>query len=91
LLFVSRLSALPIRGDDYWDPPYPLPFLKSIEKGATTLVLFAYAIYVMLYLLLPSGGLYYVMYLAGRLANARLTADADPKSASEYGRELRHG
>ena len=32
-----------------------LPFLKSVEKGATTLVLFAYAMYAMLYLLLPSG------------------------------------
>ena len=30
-------------------------FLKSVEKGATTLVLFAYAMYAMLYLLLPSG------------------------------------
>ena len=32
-----------------------LPFIKSIEKGATTLVLFAYAMYAMLYFLLPSG------------------------------------
>ena len=53
-----------------------LPFLKSVEKGATTLVLFAYAMYAMLYLLLPSGvyfllpsgGLYSVLYPAGRLA-----------------------
>ena len=36
-------------------PPHLLPFLKSVEKGATTLVLFAYAMYAMLYLLLPSG------------------------------------
>ena len=59
-----------MRGDYYWDPPHLLPFLKSVEKGATTLVLFAYAMYAMLYLLLPSGvyillpsgGLYSVMY-----------------------------
>ena len=44
-----------MRGDDYWEPLHPLPFLKSVEKGATTLVLFAYAMYDMLYLLLPSG------------------------------------
>ena len=44
-----------MRGDYYWDPPHLLPFLKSVEKGATTLVLFAYAMYAMLYLLLPSG------------------------------------
>ena len=36
-------------------PPHLLPFLKSVEKGGTTLVLFAYAMYAMLYLLLPSG------------------------------------
>ena len=38
-------------------PPHPLPFLKYVEKGATTLVLFVYAMYAMLYLLLPSGAL----------------------------------
>ena len=56
--------------------PHLLPFLKSVEKGATTLVLFAYAMYAMLYLLLssgvyillPSGGLYSVLNLAGHLA-----------------------
>ena len=65
-----------MRGDYYCDPPHLLPFLKSVEKGATTLVLFAYAMYAMLYFLLPSGvyfllpsgGLYYVLYLAGHLA-----------------------
>ena len=78
MLSVPRLSALPVRGDYYWDPPHLLPFLKSVEKGATTLVLFAYAMYAMLYLLLPSGvyillpsgGLYSVLYPAGRLAKA---------------------
>ena len=44
-----------MRGEDYWDPPHPLPFLKSVEKGGTTLVLFADAMYAMLYLLLHSG------------------------------------
>lgn len=39
-------------------PPLDLlPFLKIVEKGATTLVLFAYAMYAMLYLLLPLGAL----------------------------------
>ena len=38
-------------------PPHLLPFLKSVEKGATALVLFAYAMYAMLYLLLPLGAL----------------------------------
>ena len=65
-----------MRGDYYWDPPDLLPFLKSVEKGATTLVLFAYAMYAMLYLLLPSGvyillpsgGLFSVLYPAERLA-----------------------
>ena len=65
-----------MRGDYYWDPPHLLPFLKSVEKGATTLVLFAYAMYAMLYLLLPSGvyillpsgGLYSVLYPVERLA-----------------------
>ena len=42
-------------GDFIGIPHHPLPFLKSVEKGATTLVLFAYAMYVMLYILLPSG------------------------------------
>ena len=68
MLSVPRLSALPVRGDYYWDPPHLLPFLKSVEKGATTLVLFAYAMYAMLYLLLPSGGLYSVLYPTERLA-----------------------
>ena len=39
-----------------------LPFLKTVEKGATTLVLFAYAMYAMLYLLLPSGALLTVAF-----------------------------
>ena len=64
-----------MRGDYYWDPPHLLPFLKSVKKGATTLVLFAYAmLYLLLpsgvYFLLPSGGLYSVLYPAGRLAKA---------------------
>ena len=58
------------------NPPHLLPFLKSVEKGATTLVLFAYAMYAMLYLLLPSGvyfllpsgGLYLCTVPAERLA-----------------------
>ena len=62
------------------------------------MVLFAYAMYAMLYLLLPSGALlpiafeylYSVMYFAGRLAkrvvHALLAAGANPESASEYGR-----
>jgi len=67
-----------VRGDYYWDPPHLLPFLKSVEKGATTLVLFAYAMYAMLYLLLPSGvyfllpsgGLYSVLYPRGTFSEA---------------------
>ena len=59
-------------------PSHLLPFLKSVEKGATTLILFAYAMYAMLFLLLPSGvyillplgGLYSVLYLVERLAKA---------------------
>ena len=70
MLSVPRLSALPVRGDYYWDPPHLLPFLKSVEKGATTLVLFAYAMYAMLYLLLPSGVYIHVLFLAERLAKA---------------------
>ena len=79
-------------------PPHPLLFLKYVEKGATTLVLFVYAMYDMLYLLLPSGALllvafgclYSVLYLAGRLAKAgglpSLATGANPESVSEYGR-----
>ena len=73
-------------------------FLKTVEKGATTLVLFAYAMYAMLYLLLPSGALlhvafgclYSVLYLAECLAkqvvHASLAVNANPESALEYGR-----
>ena len=62
------------------------------------MVLFAYAMYAMLYLLLPSGALlpvafgclYYVLYLAGRLAKAgglpSLATGANPESVLEYGR-----
>jgi hypothetical protein len=65
-------------GDDYCVPSHSLLFLKSVEKGSTTLVLFSYAMYVMLYLLLhsgvyfmlPLGGLYSVLYLTGCLAKA---------------------
>jgi len=71
-------------------PPHPLPFLKSVEKGATTLVLFAYAMYAMLYLLLPSGVYIPVLYLAEHLVkqvvHASLAVNANPESASEYGR-----
>ena len=57
LLSVLRLSALTTRGGFSGNPLDLLHFLKTVEKGATTLVLFAYAMYAMLYLLLPSGAL----------------------------------
>ena len=44
LLSVLRLSALTTRGSFSGNPLDLVPFLKSVEKGATTLVLFgAYA------------------------------------------------
>ena len=64
------------------------------------MVLFANAMYAMLYLLLPSGALlpvafgclYSVLYLVERLAKAgglpSLAADANPESGSVYGRTL---
>ena len=55
LLSVLRLSVLTTRGKFSGTPLDLLPFLKTVEKGATTLVLFAYAMYAMLYFLLPSG------------------------------------
>jgi len=78
LLSVLRLSALTTCGKFSGTPLDLLPFLKTVEKGATTLVLFAYAMYAMLYLLLPSGayfllpsGVYiHVLYLCGTFCEA---------------------
>ena len=78
LLSVLRLSALTTRGKFSGTPLDLLPFLKTVEKGATTLVYlsmpcmpcFTYCCLRVLYFLLPSGVYIHVMYLCGTFSEA---------------------
>jgi hypothetical protein len=59
-------------------PPWITTFFSRLLKRGTTLVLLAYAMYAMLYLLLPLGVLlhvafrclYYILYLCGTFSEA---------------------
>ena len=68
-----------------------LPFLKTVEKGATTLVLFAH-MHVMPCFTYCCLRVFTFMYctfaerLAKPVVNACLAVDANHESASEYGR-----
>ena len=80
LLSVLRLSALTTRGSFSGNPLGLLPFLKTVEKGATTLVFFAYLLYLCHALLTVAFGCFTscclrvlyipVLYFAERLAKA---------------------